>query len=440
MNKGASPDLPRERSDPSPFFPAQTASMTRRAVLALPAALAASCAGRGKEAAIPPGGGKKPRIAAIVTEYRHNSHAEMIVGRMLAGYEYEGAWREPSVRVTSLYADQVPANDMSRGMAARYGFVIHPTVRETLCSRGALDADGVVIVGEHGNYPSNEKGQHLYPRFELFSQAVECFRSAEKTVPVFCDKHLSWDWEKAKRMYDWSRELKFPLMAGSSLPLAWRIPPLELEPGTPVERAVVCFYGGKESYGFHALESLQCMVERRSGGETGIAAVQCIEGKRVWEWTDADPRMGRLLECALERCPDRKAGSPRSTVKEPVLFALEYRSGLRAAVYLLNGHIETTGFAADIQGETEPVSTQIWLQPARPFSHFSGLVHSIERMMVTGRPLWPVERTLLTTGALAALMDSSWKGGGRIETPHLAVRYKAPKGSFYSRGPVPKPE
>ncbi|MCW5977669.1 MAG: hypothetical protein KIT09_06310 [Bryobacteraceae bacterium] len=380
----------------------------------------------------------KTNIAAVITEYRRNSHADVIVGRLLEGYEYYGRRRAPRVKVVSMYTDQVPANDMSRAMAVRHGFPIAPTVREALTLGGdKLAVEGVVLIGEHGNYPENEKGQKLYPRYELYRQIVDVFRASNRSVPVFTDKHLSVEWEKAKWMVDQSRELKFPLLAGSSLPVSWRKPPLELDLGAPVERAVACFYGGKESYGFHALEALQCMVERRKGGETGVAAVQCLEGAEIWKWTDANSWAGRLLEEALKRSETRKPGAPRDNVKEPVLFLLEYRSGLPAAVYMLNGHVSDCTFAADIEGARQPASTLVWLQSGRPFSHFSSLSHYIEELIVTGRSPYPVERTLLTTGTLAALMDSSFRGQARLETPSLSVSYKPPQESLFNRGAVP---
>ena len=324
---------------------------------------------------------------------------------------------------------------MSRGLAAKHPFKIYPTVREALTLGGdTLAVDGVVLIGEHGDYPDNEKGQKLYPRYPLYQQIVEVFRASGRSVPVYCDKHLSTEWAKARQMYDEARELKFPLMAGSSLPVTWRRPPLELEMEAPVQRAVTAFYGGKEAYGFHALEALQCIVERRQGGETGIAAVECVEGPAVWAWTGANSWAGRLLDAALARSETRKPGSPRENVKEPILFRVEYRSGLQAAVYILNGHCQDCTFAADIAGRPEPASTEIWLQPGRPFSHFSALVHYIEQMIVSGREPYPPERTLLTTGALAALMDSH---GHRVETPHLAIAYRAPARSLFARGPVP---
>lgn len=380
---------------------------------------------------------KRKQVAAIITEYRRNSHADVILGRLLNGYGYYGEQRTPRLDVVSLYTDQVPENDLSRAQAAAHGTTIYPTVAAALtCGGERLAVDGVVLIGEHGNYPSNAKGQMLYPRWALYRQIVEVFWATGRAVPVFCDKHLSTEWEHAKWMVDVSRELGFPLLAGSSLPLAWRRPPLELDLGTPLEHAVATFYGGKEAYGFHLLESLQCMVERRRGGETGIAAVECLEGSRVWEWTDAHPWAERLLECCLRRSEGSRPGSPRANVAEPILFLLDYRSGLQAAAYLLNGQVETTGFAATLTGVPEPVSTEIWLQPGRPFSHFSGLTYYIEELVLTGKAAYPVERTLLTTGALAALMDSSYRTC-RLETPHLEVAYEAPAVSLYNQGAVP---
>ncbi|MGH9338501.1 MAG: hypothetical protein ACRD1R_02660 [Acidobacteriota bacterium] len=214
-----------------------------------------------------------PSVAAIVTEYREMSHADVIVGRILEGYRPNNVFRKPRTRIVSMYTDQVPDNDMSRDMAAKHGFKIYPTVVEALTQAGdRLQVDGVLLIGEHGKYPTNEKGQKLYPRFELFQQVIEVFQSSRRTVPLFSDKHLSYSWQKAKKMYDQARRLGFPFMAGSSIPVTVRVPELEIPLDSRLEKAVAVGYGGLESYGSHTLEALQCMVERRAGGETGIAA------------------------------------------------------------------------------------------------------------------------------------------------------------------------
>jgi hypothetical protein len=219
--------------------------------------------------------------------YRKNSHADVIAGRLIAGYEYDGEVRKPQVDVVSMYTDQVPDNDMSRGFAAKHGFRIYATVRDALAPGGEkLAVDGVVFIGEHGEYPFNEKGQHLYPRYELYKQIMEVFRESGRSVPVYCDKFFSYDWTKARWMYDQSKELKFPLMAGSSVPLTWRRPALELKLGASIDKAVAVGYGGNEVYGFHALEGLECMVERRKGFETGIVAVEAARATRSGKSTN----------------------------------------------------------------------------------------------------------------------------------------------------------
>lgn len=380
----------------------------------------------------------KPKIALVITEYRLNSHADVIAGRLLGGYEYYGKRVEPRVEAVSMYTDQVPKNDMSRGMAAKHNVKIYPSVREALTLGGAkLAVDGVVLIGEHGDYPENEKGQKLYPRHRLFSEIVAVYESSGRSAPTFSDKHLSTDWDKAKWMYDASRRLRFPFLAGSSVSIAWRRPELELPLGCRIRNAVSTAYGGKEAYGFHALESLQCMVERRRGAETGVANVQCLDGPAVWNWADAHPWSLKLMEAANARSETRKPGNARGNCKDPSVFAIRYRDGLEAAVFMLNGHIQDFNFAADVDGMAEPASTLMWLQPGRYYSHFSTLTHYIEELILTRKEPYPVERTLLTTGILAAAMDSAYQKGNALDTPQLGIRYRAPKESKYNRGAVP---
>lgn len=380
----------------------------------------------------------RKRIAAIITEYRPDSHADLRIGRLLEGYEFSGEKISPRLELVSMFTDQVPKNDMSRAMAAKHGFRICPSVAEALTlGTGKLAVDGVILIGEHGSYPDNEKGQKMYPRYELYRQVIEVFRQSSRAVPLFFDKHFSYDWEKAKWMFDQHKQLGFPLMAGSGQPYAFRRPAFELELGSPVERAVQCYFGGKEAYGFHALEMLQCMVERRKGGETGIGAVQCLEGADVWRWTAGNPWAARLLETALARCESRQSGDMRNLAKRPIVFVLDYVDGMRAAVYNLDGYVRDAGFAAEIRGRREPVSTEIWSQPGRPWSHCSGHVYYMERLLLTGQQPCAPERTLLTTGALAAAMDSSFLGNKRLETPQLKIAYRAVEGSLFNRGPVP---
>ena len=224
----------------------------------------------------------RPKLAAIGTTYFKHSHTQHIVDRFLDGYGWNGKHHHPPMDLASLYVDQVGANDLSRERAARHPELkMCPAIGEALTLGGSkLAVDGVVLVGEHGNYPKNEKGQTKYPRYEFFNQIVDVFRSSGRSVPVFNDKHLSWNWDWAKKMYDTSRELGFAFQAGSSLPVTWRTPSFEMPLGARIREALCVCYGGVDSYDFHGLETIQCMVERRRGGETASSGCRRIAVRR----------------------------------------------------------------------------------------------------------------------------------------------------------------
>jgi hypothetical protein len=375
----------------------------------------------------------KPKVAAIVTEFRHRSHADVICTRMLDGYYPNGQRQEPRTRIVSMYTDQVPADDMSRGFAHRKRYAIYPTIAEALTLGGKeLAVDAVLLIGEHGEYPENSRGQKMYPRHELFGKIAEVFRSSGRSLPLFCDKHLSYSWEKAKQMYDWSRELKIPFMAGSSIPVTVRTPELEIPYGAKIPRAVQAGYGPLDAYGFHTLEAMQCMLERRAGGETGVASVEMIEGEAVWRWRDGDGKWSKpLLDKALSNNPHLPAGRIEEHCKQPALFVMKYRDGLDAAAYMLNNYVSRWDFAAEVDGSV--VSTHFGQIPeTRDLPHFDGLTYCIEELFVTAKPVYPVERTLLTTGMLALLFESREKKE-RIDTPQLDVRYRAPEHTYFQR-------
>jgi hypothetical protein len=376
--------------------------------------------------------GPPKRIAAVITEYRHNSHADVIVGKYLEGFRQNGQPPGPRSKIVSMYTAQVPKNDMSREMARKHDVPIYPTIWETLTLGGErLAVDGVLLIGEHGNYPWNEKGQHLYPRYELFLEITDVFRAGGRSVPVFNDKHLSYSWHKARRMVEIARELKFPLMAGSSIPVAYRPNGVDLEWGAKATHAVSIFYGDPDAYGFHLLEGLQSMVERRRGGETGVRAVQYIEKEAMWNWVTQTPWAAKLLDAALAQAVTRKPGDMRQLGKDAYAYRVDYRDGLEAAAFMTNGIAQDAATAVAVEGRSEPAATLMWLQEGRPFQHFACLVQAIEKMFETGKPTYPAERTLLTSGVLEAILNSKFENGRRIETPHLKVTYTAPRQGFF---------
>lgn len=399
------------------------------------------------QAAEPPRGPRR-KLAVVTTEWRYHSHAWHMAERFLVGYPREGTWHHPLFEVVSAYVDQTPENDLSRSRAAEFGFKIFPTVAEAVRAGGKkLAVDGVLLIGEHGNYPDNELGQKLYPRYELFSQMAEVFRQDGRAVPVFNDKHLSWNWDWAKEMVETSRTLGFPFLAGSSLPVTWRMPSIDLPYAAQVQEVMCVAMGGVDSYDFHALEVIQCMAERRRGGETGVSHVQALRGPAVWEALAAgswkaggwDPT---LFEACLTRSQtltqpetfsDRypTVEQIKSWVQDPVAYRVEYNDGLRATMLLMNGLVGDFTFAARIAGVDDPISTLFYLPPNPNVVYSAALMSKVEETFLSGKAAYPVERTLLTSGILAAAMRSLGSQQQRIETPHLAVRYQVPRESTF---------
>ena len=370
---------------------------------------------------------ERKKIAAIVTTYYPFSHADVILTKFLKGFPTDSGLINPEVDVVALFLDQVHERDVGLPLAEKFGVPRFLSIRAALCLGGdELAVDGVLIIGEHGDYALNEKGQHLYPRRYFFEQVCGVFATAGRSVPVFSDKHLSWSWEQSKWMYDRAIELKVPFMAGSSLPLTYRKPWLEHSIGTPMSEAISIAYSDLDSYGFHGLELLQCMVERRSGGETGIGAVQCLEGEEVWKACDEGRWSGELFDAAIDRIEPKGEGSARENCQSVTAFILEYTDGFCATTIMLNGQngkpswLRGWGYAARIDNKIQ--SCEFYLQ-GDPHPHFSFLGLNAQSLFVTGEATYPIERTLLVSGALDALLESRHRNYVRMETPHLNINY-----------------
>ena len=373
------------------------------------------------------------KIAAIITEYRPLSHADVIIGKYLEGYNQDNQAPYPRSKIVSMYTEQVPKQDMSRERAKKFNVPIFRTVADALTLGGdKLAVDGVLLIGEHGDYPTNDKAQKLYPRFEMFLKITDVFRQNGRGVPLFNDKHLSWSWGQAKRMVEISRELRFPMLAGSSVPVAQRIPAIDAPFGAKQTHAVAISYSGLDIYGFHLLEALQCMTERRRGGETGVKSVQCFQNQDCWNFLGQNPWAKKLFDKALSHSNTRKQGDPRALVKEPTVFLIDYNDGLKAAAFLMTGMLEDFTVAIDVEGKSEPASTLMNLQNGRPHHHFGCLVQNIETLFETGKPPYPVERTMLTSGILDFALESRFQGYKKLNTPQLAeVRYQPADSSHF---------
>jgi len=362
----------------------------------------------------------------VFTELRFRSHAFNILENFLEPYVFRGQKTESGMDVVSFYVDQFPPNDMARDVSRRYGIPIYKTIAEALCRSGRkLDVDAVLLIGEHGAYPYNELGQHEYPRKQFFDQIAAVVATAGRGVPVFNDKHLSYRWDWAKEMYDTSRKLGITLMAGSSVPLAQRMPMLDLPAGAKITEAVAVHGGGLESYDFHGLEVLQSMVENRAGGETGVSRVQFLEGDALKKATDDGRWSPALMQAALAA-----EGTSRNIPAEKLNIApthgilIDYKDGLKGTVLKIGGNSVRWNFACRIEGETEPRAVHFYTGPWGNRNLFMGLSHAIQYLFRENKPPYSVERTLLTGGILDASMHSRHQHSASLATPQLEFAYE----------------
>jgi hypothetical protein len=401
-------------------------------------------------------GKPKPKVAAITTAYHYLSHAYHIVGRFLDGFDLHNGkgLHKPDFEIASLFIEQTPSNDLGRDKARRHDVRLSPNVADALMlGTGKVAVDGILLIAEHGEYPFNPKLQKLYPRGKLFREILEVLKTFDANVPIFIDKHLSYDATEARRMYDTARAAKIPMMAGSSLPITWRLPELEVPLGLAWREAVVASRGEIEIFGFHALESLQCMVERRDrkGRPQGVSAVTCLQGPAVWEAQDRGLWSKELLTAALSRSHTLNPGDIRQNTRdfvpppgrpsflaEPIAFIVEYADGFKGTALILNGHVDDTSIGIRLQRDRDSVVSTLFYLPAPPGARFfDPLVLRIEDFFRTGKPPYPVERTLLTGGMLDALLESRILEGRRIETPALAtIDYEPPSDSGFIRTPL----
>lgn len=389
---------------------------------------------------------RRPRIAFLGTVVRTHSHAQHFLDRHTLGYTWNGRWQKPRIEVASVFVDQFPDEDLARSRCKRHGLTLYPTIEEALTLGGdSLAVDGVVLIGEHGDYPKNDKGQKRYPRYDWFKRIVKVFETSGRSVPVFNDKHLSTVWSECVEMVEDARRLNFPFLAGSSLPVTRRMPAIDMPYNAPLSESVCVAYGGIDSYDIHALETAQCMSERRRGGETGVRQVHALRGENLWNRLSQDDCSNTrdLIVSALTRSHNLpvETGYPtdpvsfdwfRETLPDTTGYLVEHRDGLRTTM-LLTG-IRDFNYAGSLQDGTR-VSCQMYLPMPNHGSttadFFNPLARHIENMMIEGSAPYPVERTLLTSGMVIAGVDSLDADESPIDTPHLNVSYRSPDRTLF---------
>jgi hypothetical protein len=305
----------------------------------------------------------KPRpVAGVVTIYGKNSHADVLLTKILEGWKHDGG-PGPALKLASLYVDQFPNADLARKMCKKRDVPIFDSIEKAVTVGGkSIPVDGVISIGEHGDYPTNKLGQKLHPRKRFFEEITDTFAKYDRVVPVFSDKHLGPAWADAKWMYDRARKLKVPFMAGSSLPVSFRTHKVAVPLGSEIEFVVGIGYDGLDIYGSHALDCYQWFAERRKSAETGVKRVQYLEGPAVWKAVDDGLVAKDVLQAAFDVVAKPDVKDMRAA-EDSALFLFEHADGFRGAQFMMQ-NVVRTAVGVKLKGQ-KPAATGFEDVPAQ---------------------------------------------------------------------------
>jgi hypothetical protein len=398
-------------------------------------------------------GEARKKLAAIAASCALRSPADNLITRFLEGYWLDNDFHQSPCEIASVYVDRIAAGDIAHRLAAAYQFPVMPSISDALTlGTGNLAVDGVLLVGESGVSPAHTSTPARDLRFEFFAQVVAAFKKFGRSVPVFCAGYLSDNWDHVWQSYQWSRELGFPLMAGSTPAVTFRRPEVDYplpsgfddallgdqvhhnDPlGVDFADALIIAPGVWSSQTlFASVELLQAFIERRRAGESGIRSIDCRVGQDAWRAAEKG-RWSKDLMLAAGGRSETPGDGPQKGMEDAVVWLIEYHGGTRGAILSLGDFIREYLAAFSLKGREETDSTLCYT-PADSGNDYSMLVHGIEQMMTTQAAPVPAERAVLASGAMAVMREAALARGRRVETPMLRIAYVAPERSFYARG------
>ena len=374
------------------------------------------------------------------------------VDRLLLGYSWHGGCAAPTLTWCRFTSTSFPPaisleggrNDSARQFSRR-------SATRSPSGGSKLAVDGVLIIGEHGKYPRNEKGQMLYPRYEFFKQVVKVFEVERPQCAGF-QRQTSLDGlEEVRRNGRRLEAARIPLpggfvaaghapVSGSGCPVGdaahrKRLRGLRRHPIRTIfmdwRRHNACPSAAKAA---------------RSGLRVSMPCVAKRSGKR-------SRNVRRLSGCCWRRCREATHFRSRRDTSAIVLsiewarkllatslaYFIDHRDGFKTTLFLLP--IRDFNYAG-LNGETgEIISCQMNLpmptQSATTANFFNPLIRHIERMVVENRAPYPVERTLLTSGMTLAAVESLFRGEIPVQTAEMEVRYTCAEGIPILAGVTP---
>jgi len=380
------------------------------------------------------------QIAVVSTTFYIRSHSDVIATRWTTPRPADPiwGWSGPSSQLASIHIEQITERDTGVAWAKENNIPLMGSIEEAITlGTGNIAVNAVLIIGEHGDYPQNEYDQKTYPRKRLFDSVVAVFKKYGKVLPVFNDKHYSYNPEWAVEMYQTAKAMGFPLLGGSSIPHTPFEPEPDLARGFKPRKALSVYYGDKEAYLYHSYEFAQSILEKRAGGEAGIRGITVYTGEQVWD--ELEKRFGNeLLDAAISRGRKINPGDRRENCAKaqrqpmPILTIAHHADGLESGHVNLSGHCE--GWSTAIETEDGRIHStgatdggeDVW------YAHFATFSKLIEEFFKTGKYPFASERALLTSVATDLSLYAFMEPGKPLETPLAMIPYQPlPQDAYY---------
>ena len=367
------------------------------------------------------------KIAFLLEEFSTfaPSPSQHLLDRFLMGYPRDGQFHQPNVAGVSAYLLLTSEDDFG---ARRNDFGLRV---ERTAEPAVEGADGVVIVSRPPGAMANDR--FLQTALRLAPEGAACFVHGA----------LSSTLEKATEAVRLADSRRISLLAGTPVSLTWRLPELELPPGTALAESLIVVQ--RNSFGspgmlsgaeLNALEGLLPIIERRQGGESGVRSLRLLEGIDVWRAGDRRLWSWPLLASALSRS-DSPQGDPvldgrtqdlvglglvPKLARNPFAWLIEHQDGLRTTLLVLDGVVGDCNFAVRAR-DGRVFSAQLFRAPAPGEHHFSQLAAAIEDFFRGGKPPWPVQRNVLIAGLLQAFRNPATRREKGTPTPELKLAY-----------------
>lgn len=367
------------------------------------------------------------RIAVVATVYRPDSHADVIVSRWLKPFHTDHLYGwEPKTQIASIYVEQIPENDMAVAKCKEFDVLHAKSIEEALTLGGEeLAVDAILLIGEHGDYPVTPYLQKMYPRKELLDAVVDLFRRKGKIVPIFFDKHFSYNTAYAHEMYWTVRDMGIPFFGGSSLPFAGLAPaPLTFEGRPPVKEVVAIYHDSVEAYLYHALEVNESAISEMSGN-CGVQSVVAWGGESFWKAVDEGAFSWELLEELTTRLGEKhgslEAYRKLRAERDDQVAGYQFTGcdGVKTTFVWHRTALPNWAFAVEHEGGEVQVTGVEAAGREHFFGHFANLNRLIQDFFLTGKAPAPLERLYMSTMTTAVSMHALGQAGTPIAVPWI---------------------